>query len=35
MLPSFEEERIDNCLEQLLNEGFVQEKDGVYRIAKD
>jgi A/G-specific adenine glycosylase len=35
VLSSFEEERIDNCLEQLQNEGFVQEKDGVYLIAKD
>jgi len=35
VLSSFEEERIVNCLEQLQNEGFVQEKDGVYRIAKD
>ncbi len=35
LLPAFEQERIDACLGQLRDEGFVQEQDGVYRIAKD
>jgi len=35
LLSSFDEERIHACLQQLQNEGFVQEQEGVYRIAKD
>lgn len=35
LLDRFEEHRIYSCLEQLQREGFVQEKDGIYRIAKD
>lgn len=35
LLSLYEEERIQACLMQLKNEGFVQESDNIYRIAKD
>lgn len=35
LLASFEEDRIQACLGQLQSEGFVEEMDGIYRIAKD
>ena len=35
LLPLFEEERIDTCLMQLKDEGFVQECESVYKISEE
>ncbi len=35
LLSHFEDERILNSLEQLTHEGFVQEREGVYKISED
>lgn len=35
LLSHFEDERILNSLEQLQQEGFVQEKEGVYKISEE
>lgn len=35
ILNAFEPERITYCLKQLQREGFVQERQGVYRISED
>jgi A/G-specific adenine glycosylase len=34
LLSHFEEERVLYCLRQLEKEGFVEETEGTYRIAK-
>jgi A/G-specific adenine glycosylase len=35
LLGSFEEERVQSCLDQLEKEGFVQETETVYRIKRE